>query len=129
MRKTEGHGPEQIGRLRTQLREWGIEKNTLLLFCSDNGPADPLAKKNIASAGPFKGHKHQMYEGGLLVPACAEWPETTTYIKSWHRLPADRPALLEFLHLVRARLGVVKILRADVKRSVRLRLDVERDKS
>ena len=28
----------------------------------------------VASAGPFKGHKHTMYEGGLLVPACVEWP-------------------------------------------------------
>lgn len=65
---------EQIGRLRSKLRELGIEKNTVLFFCSDNGPADPLAKKGIASAGPFKGHKHTMYEGGLLVPACAEWP-------------------------------------------------------
>ncbi|WP_372807853.1 sulfatase-like hydrolase/transferase [Pontiella sp.] len=65
---------EQIGRLRTELRKLGIEKNTVLLFCSDNGPADGLAKKGIASAGPFKGHKHTLYEGGLLVPACAEWP-------------------------------------------------------
>ena len=65
---------EQIGRLRAKLRELGIERETLVLFCSDNGPADPLAKKDIASAGPFKGHKHQMYEGGVLVPACAEWP-------------------------------------------------------
>ncbi|MEJ6829189.1 MAG: sulfatase-like hydrolase/transferase, partial [Akkermansiaceae bacterium] len=53
-----------------------IEKNTLLIFCSDNGPSDGLAKKGIASAGDFKGHKHQMYEGGLLVPACIEWPGT-----------------------------------------------------
>ena len=67
---------EQIGRLRTKLRELGIEKNTIIFFCSDNGPADPLAKKGIASAGPFKGHKHKMYEGGVLVPACAEWPGT-----------------------------------------------------
>jgi len=65
---------EQIGRLRAKLRELKIEKNTIVFFCSDNGPADSLAKKGIASAGPFKGHKHQMYEGGLLVPACAEWP-------------------------------------------------------
>ncbi len=67
---------EQIGRLRTKLRDLGIEKNTLLLFCSDNGPSDSLAKKGIASAGLFKGHKHTMYEGGLLVPACVEWPGT-----------------------------------------------------
>ena len=65
---------EQIGRLREKLRELKIEKSTVVFFCSDNGPADGLAKKGIASAGPFKGHKHQMYEGGILVPACAEWP-------------------------------------------------------
>lgn len=65
---------EQIGRLRDTLRKLRIEKNTLVFFCSDNGPADGLAAKGIASAGPFKGHKHTMYEGGLLVPACAEWP-------------------------------------------------------
>lgn len=67
---------QQIGRLRTKLRELGIEKNTVIFFCSDNGPSDGLAKKKVASSGPFKGHKHTMYEGGLLVPACAEWPGT-----------------------------------------------------
>ena len=65
---------EQIGRLRAKLQELGVEKNTIIFFCSDNGPADPLVRKEAASAGPFKGHKHQMYEGGVLVPACAVWP-------------------------------------------------------
>ncbi len=65
---------DQVGRLRAKLRELGIEKNTVLFFCSDNGPADPLARTGTASAGPFRGHKHTMFEGGLLVPACMEWP-------------------------------------------------------
>ena len=65
---------EQVGRLRAKLRELGIEKNTVVFFCSDNGPARPTVKTGAASSGPFKGHKHQMYEGGVLVPACAEWP-------------------------------------------------------
>jgi arylsulfatase A-like enzyme len=65
---------EQIGRLRELLKNKGVDQNTILLFCSDNGPADPLAKRGIASAGPFRGHKHQMWEGGLLVPALIEWP-------------------------------------------------------
>jgi arylsulfatase A-like enzyme len=65
---------EQIGRLRAKLGELGLEENTVIFFCSDNGPADPIAKKGVASAGPFKGHKHTMYEGGLLVPSCAVWP-------------------------------------------------------
>jgi len=69
---------QQIGRLRTRLRELQIEKKTVIFFCSDNGPSDGLAKKGVASAGPFAGHKHTMYEGGVLVPACAEWPGVIT---------------------------------------------------
>ena len=65
---------EQIGRLQTVLREMKLAENTIIFFCSDNGPADPLAKDGVASAGKFKGHKHKMYEGGTLVPACAQWP-------------------------------------------------------
>ena len=65
---------EQIGRLRTRLDELGLSKSTVVFFCSDNGPADKLTRKGVASAGPFRGHKHTMYEGGLLVPACAVWP-------------------------------------------------------
>ena len=66
---------QQIGRLRSKLRELGSEKNTVIFFCSDNGPSDGLAKKGVASAGPYKRHKHTMYEGGVLVPACVEWPD------------------------------------------------------
>ena len=65
---------EQIGRLRKTLQDNGMADNTIIFFNSDNGPADGLAKKGVASAGKFKGHKHQMYEGGTLVPACAVWP-------------------------------------------------------
>lgn len=65
---------EQIGRLKALLNEKGVAENTILLFCSDNGPADPQAKAGIASAGPFRGHKHQMWEGGLRVPSVIEWP-------------------------------------------------------
>lgn len=67
---------EQIGRLRQFLREKSIAENTIVFFCSDNGPADPQAKKGIASAGPFRGHKHQLWEGGLRVPSVVEWPGT-----------------------------------------------------
>lgn len=65
---------EQIGRLRTELRQLGIAGNTIIFFTSDNGPADAAAKKGIASAGPFRGHKHTMYDGGLRVPSLVEWP-------------------------------------------------------
>ena len=65
---------DQIGRLRAELVKLGIDKDTVLFFTSDNGPADSLTKKGVASAGPFRGHKHTMYEGGLRVPSLVEWP-------------------------------------------------------
>ena len=61
----------QIGRLRTQLRALGIAENTLLWFNSDNGPS---YIHDYNSAGPFKGKKAELTEGGVRVPAIVEWP-------------------------------------------------------
>ena len=58
-----------FGKLRSQLRTLGIHKNTLLWYCSDNGGLPELG-----STGG-RGHKGQVYEGGLRVPAIIEWPK------------------------------------------------------
>jgi arylsulfatase A-like enzyme len=51
----------QLGKLFTHLRSTPeLRDNTLLLICSDNGP-----EKDIGSAGPFRGHKATLYEGGI----------------------------------------------------------------
>jgi hypothetical protein len=66
---------EQIGRLRGALREWGVAENTLLFFCSDNGPeGDEAAGRNMGSTGPFRGRKRSLFEGGVRVPGLLEWP-------------------------------------------------------
>jgi arylsulfatase A-like enzyme len=61
-----------IGTLRSQLRDLGIERNTLLWFCSDNGG---LPKIKPSTVGPLRGNKGTIYEGGLRVPGIIQWPE------------------------------------------------------
>jgi arylsulfatase A-like enzyme len=60
----------QIGRLRDYLAQKGVADNTLIWFCSDNGPMEG----EPTSAGPFRGYKRELYEGGIRVPAILEWP-------------------------------------------------------
>lgn len=66
---------EQIGRLREFLKEKGVADNTIIIFCSDNGPEGPKQiNRTQGSAGSFRGRKRSLYEGGIRVPGLIEWP-------------------------------------------------------
>ena len=56
-----------IGKLMDYLEKQGLDKNTLILFASDNGSQWDYS--NL----PFRGEKHFNYEGGLRVPCVARW--------------------------------------------------------
>ncbi|MCK5821445.1 MAG: sulfatase-like hydrolase/transferase [Bacteroidales bacterium] len=62
---------DQIGRLWNQLDSLNIKDNTCIFFCSDNGPE----VRTPGSAGPFRGKKRDLYEGGIRVPAFCVWPK------------------------------------------------------
>ena len=67
---------DQVGEIVAKTEELGIADRTLIIFTSDNGPhqeggADP---DYFNSNGPFRGHKRDLYEGGIRVPMIAYWP-------------------------------------------------------
>jgi arylsulfatase A-like enzyme len=67
---------EQMGRLRETLELLRVNRNTMLWYCSDNGPeGDALSAESLGSAGPFRGRKRSLFEGGVRVPGILVWPE------------------------------------------------------
>ncbi len=84
-----------VGDIMNQLAKSGMDKNTLVIFSSDNGPhkehgGDPAFFK---SSGNLKGIKRDLYEGGIRVPFIASWkgvitPAVTDHVASfWDIFP------------------------------------------
>lgn len=77
-----------VGQIVDALKANGLLENTLIIFSSDNGPTyddgyvDGTSAKtstvnndrNHYAAGPFRGGKYQIYEGGTRVPLIISWP-------------------------------------------------------
>ncbi len=61
---------ENFGRMLGKLEEWGIERNTLVIFMTDNGGT---VGTKIFNAG-MRGQKATPYEGGTRVPSFWRWP-------------------------------------------------------
>jgi len=57
---------ESVGKIVEALEKHGLRDDTLIIFCSDNGPASPAG---FQDASPFRGKKGSLLEGGHRVPA------------------------------------------------------------
>ncbi|MHC4568834.1 MAG: sulfatase family protein, partial [Planctomycetota bacterium] len=71
----------QIGRLVSRIDELGLAENTVIVFSSDNGPEDfdigNAVHSGIGDAGPFRGRKRSLYEGGVRMPFIVRWSGRT----------------------------------------------------
>jgi len=61
---------DNIGRVLARLAEHGFDRDTIVVFTSDNGG------ERFSDTWPFTGKKTELLEGGLRIPAIVRWPGT-----------------------------------------------------
>jgi len=85
-----------VGHIMAKLRDKHLDENTLVIFTSDNGPHEEGSNKAAfdRAAGPLRGIKRDVYEGGDREPFIARWPthiapntSTNQPIAFWDFLP------------------------------------------
>ncbi|MFO1063354.1 MAG: arylsulfatase [Pirellulales bacterium] len=73
-----------VGRILDVLKRKGLAENTLIVFTSDNGgvnkqngntPQNAARDAGLKPVGPFRGGKHDVWEGGFRVPYIVRWPQ------------------------------------------------------
>jgi arylsulfatase A-like enzyme len=86
-----------IGKIMDALRAANLERNTLVVFTSDNGG------ERYSYNWPFQFQKMYLWEGGLRVPAIARWPGVVAAGKVTNQVVLTMDWSATFLDLVKAR--------------------------
>lgn len=65
---------DYLGQLRTFLKDRGLEKDTIIIFQSDNGHSTEIRTFGQGGyCGDYRGGKFSLFEGGIRVPAIISW--------------------------------------------------------
>ncbi len=96
-----------VGEILNTLKEQGIDENTIVIFTSDNGPANG---KNKGSVKPLIGHKGQTLEGGMRVPTVIRWPGKIKAGSEKDQLLTAMDLLPTFAKLIDAKLPKDRII-------------------
>jgi arylsulfatase A len=66
---------ENVGHLLDRVDQLGLRDNTIIVYQSDNGHStEERAHFGGGSAGPYRGAKFSLFEGGIRLPAIISWP-------------------------------------------------------
>lgn len=93
-----------VGRVVDLIKQLGIDRNTLIVFTSDNGACDEGGHKeaDFDSSGPLRGTKRDMYEGGIRSPMIAWWPGTIAAGRTSDHVSAGWDLMPTFADLAKA---------------------------
>jgi arylsulfatase A len=92
-----------VGQVIEELRQNDLDKRTLVIFTSDNGPWLVRGERG-GSATPFRGGKGTTYEGGVREPCVMWWPGTIPADSVCHEVAATMDFLPTFAALAGAKL-------------------------
>lgn len=119
-----------LGKLFDELESLGLSENTIVVFTSDNGSTFDLGGYDpefFNGTGGLRGHKCNLYEGGLRVPLIIKWPNrvapggsNATMAASWDLMPtllsllgAPAPTQSDGIDLANAILGTGEVQQRD----------------